>query len=95
MNQLLKTRFAPQFHIDGVALIRSPFSTGARGENHDVDLLVGANADEGRWFLEGIAVGKGNLNEVLGSHFPPSTGAGGRREARRQGRPGARGRGGV
>ncbi len=68
--KLLKLPFGPHFVLDGYALAKSPFDTYRDGEQNDVDLLVGSNADEGRLFLAGRPVTVGNFTRRLGEDFP-------------------------
>lgn len=67
---LIEVPFNPQFNIDGHALTKSPYDAYAAGEENAVDLLVGANKDEGEWFLVGTAVTTGNYKDVLTRTFP-------------------------
>lgn len=68
--ELLEIPFRPQFNIDGFALTKSPYDAYKAGEQHDIDLIVGTNSDEGRYFLAGADVTKENFNEVLTRTFP-------------------------
>jgi para-nitrobenzyl esterase len=70
VEQLLKMRFSPHFNVDGFALRRPPYDTYAAGEQNDVDILVGTNADEGQLFLDKTVVTVANYNEVLARDFP-------------------------
>lgn len=69
-EDLLKVPFHPQFNIDGFALTKSPYDAYAANEQNDVDILVGANADEGQWFLAGTDVTVATFNDVLAQTFP-------------------------
>lgn len=68
---LLKHRFNPQFNIDGHVIPASPHDAYAAGRQNDVDLLIGANATEGTFFLAPASVTVGNFDAVLGRTFPP------------------------
>lgn len=67
---LLKTRFNPQFNIDGHVLPRSPHDAYASGNQNDVDLLLGSNATEGTFFFDPASVTVGNFDAVLGRTYP-------------------------
>lgn len=67
---LLKTRFNPQFNIDGYVLPASPHDAYVAGKQNDVDLLIGTNADEGRFFFDANAVTAKNFDDVLGRTYP-------------------------
>ena len=67
---LLKTRFNPQFNIDGHVLPRSPHDAYASGKQNHVDLLVGSNASEGTFFFDPASVTVGNFDSVLGRTYP-------------------------
>lgn len=69
-EDLLKVPFYPQFNIDGFALAKSPYDAYAANENNDVDILVGANADEGQWFLAETDVTVATFSDVLAQTFP-------------------------
>ena len=70
VDALLKVPFHPQFNIDGHALTHSPHDAYAANKQNKVDLLVGANADEGQWFLTDTEVTVENFNDVLTRTFP-------------------------
>jgi para-nitrobenzyl esterase len=70
VQSLLKQRFNPQFNIDGYVLPASPHDAYVAGTQNDVDLLVGANASEGTFFLDPASVTVDNFDAVLGNHFP-------------------------
>jgi para-nitrobenzyl esterase len=67
---LLKTRFHPQFNIDGHVLPASPHDAYVTGKHNDVDLLVGTNADEGRFFFDTASVTAQNFDAVLERTYP-------------------------
>ena len=67
---LLKTRFHPQFNIDGYAIPASPHDAYAAGKQNKVDILIGSNASEGTFFLDPASVNVGNFDAVLGRDFP-------------------------
>ena len=67
---LLKYRFNPQFNIDGYVLPVSPHDAYAEGKQNNVDLLVGANASEGTFFLDAASVTVDNFDAVLGRTYP-------------------------
>lgn len=69
-ENLLEIPFHPQFNIDGLALTKSPYDAYAANEHNDVDILVGANADEGQWFLAETDVTVTTFNDVLTRTFP-------------------------
>ncbi|MEQ1930681.1 MAG: carboxylesterase family protein, partial [Parvularculaceae bacterium] len=70
VETLVTIAFHPQFNIDGHALTRSPYDAYAAKAQNNVDLLVGANADEGQWFLQNAEVTVENFYEVLTRTFP-------------------------
>ncbi|OGS58124.1 MAG: hypothetical protein A3J40_08995 [Erythrobacter sp. RIFCSPHIGHO2_12_FULL_63_10] len=67
---MLKYRFNPQFNIDGYVLPVSPHDAYAEGKQNNVDLLVGANASEGTFFLDAASVTVDNFDAVLGRTYP-------------------------
>lgn len=67
---LLKTRFHPQFNIDGHVIPLSPHDAYATGKYNDVDLLIGTNADEGRYFFDSASVTTQNFDAVLERTYP-------------------------
>jgi para-nitrobenzyl esterase len=67
---LLKTRFNPQFNIDGHVIPASPHDAYATGKQNDVDLLIGTNADEGRFFFDARSVTAENFDATLGRTYP-------------------------
>jgi len=69
-SQIAEVGFNPQFIIDGYALTKAPHDAYVSGAVNDVDLIVGANADEGQWFLGDTEVTPGNAKEVLTRTFP-------------------------
>ncbi len=68
--ELLKIPFGPHFVIDGHALAKSPFDAYRAGEQNDVDLLVGCNADEGQLFFAKRPVTLANFKQRLAEDFP-------------------------
>lgn len=69
-EKLLEISFRPQFIIDGHALTKAPYDAYASGDTNSVDLLVGANQNEGAWFLTGTDVTAANAKDVLTRTFP-------------------------
>lgn len=69
-DALVGVPFGPQFNIDNLALTKSPYDAYATGDVNDVDLLLGANKDEGEWFLAGTEVTVENFKNVLARTFP-------------------------
>lgn len=69
-EKLIELGYSPQFNIDGKALTKAPNDAYAAKAQNDVDLLVGANKDEGEWFLTGTDVTVKNYKEVLARTFP-------------------------
>ncbi len=70
VESLLKTRFHPQFNIDGHVLPKSPHDAYVSGTHNEVDLLIGTNADEGRYFFNTATVTTQNFGAVLGRTYP-------------------------
>lgn len=69
--ELLRVPFHPHLIIDGVALKGPPYDVYANGAENDVDLLVGYNAAEGRFFLDGKSITVDNYIQTLSEDFPP------------------------
>jgi para-nitrobenzyl esterase len=70
-EQLLKIPFGqPRLVIDGYVLRKAPFDAYRDGEQSDVELLIGNNADEGALFLGSRSVTTGNLATILKEDFP-------------------------
>lgn len=67
---LLKTRFIPHAVIDGYLLTESPYETYRAGRQNPVDLLIGSNAEEGRYFLPQQSITADNLHALLSEDFP-------------------------
>jgi para-nitrobenzyl esterase len=67
-EKILKTPFDAHFIIDGYVLTRSPFNAYEDGDENDVDLLLGTNADEGQIFFH-KRVTVNNFDSVLASDF--------------------------
>jgi len=68
--ELLNKRFDAHFVVDGQVLKESPFDAYRAHEQNDVDVLVGANAEEGQLFLQKRTVTVANLAKVLAEDFP-------------------------
>jgi len=69
-DALLRARFVPHFVVDGHDLPESPFAAYSANRNHALDLLVGFNADDGAWALDGRNVTAASLSTVLSKDFP-------------------------
>ncbi len=68
---VIKTRFIPHAVIDGYVLPQAPFDAYREGRQNDVDILIGFNAREGRYFLpDDRKITAGNLKQELGKDFP-------------------------
>lgn len=67
---LVETPFHPQFVIDGRLLPLAPHDAYASGRRNAVDLLVGSNAKEGAYFVQGTKIDAANLHETLERGFP-------------------------
>lgn len=70
VGELLKHRFHPQFIVDGHVVPRSPHDAYAADKFNDVDLLLGANAQEATFFFDADAVTTTNFDSVLGRTYP-------------------------
>ena len=68
--ELFRLPFNAHFVIDGFVLKKPPFDVYRDGEQNDVDLLVGSNADEGQLFLAGKSVTVDNFSQILSADFP-------------------------
>lgn len=69
-SAIVAQHFNPQPNVDGYVLRETPYAALAGGRANDVDLLVGANAEEGLYFLSGRDVNAANLRSVLSEDFP-------------------------
>jgi para-nitrobenzyl esterase len=69
--ELLKVPFHPHLIIDGVALKGPPYDVYADGAENQVDVLVGYNAAEGQFFLDGKSITIDNYTQMLSEDFPP------------------------
>ena len=70
VTTLLKAKFNPQFNIGHHAIPLSPHDAYATGKHNDVDLLIGTNADEGRYFFDSASVTTQNFDAVLERTYP-------------------------
>lgn len=70
VEALLKTRFEPQFNIDGYAIPMAPHDAYEAGKQNDVDLLIGSNAAEGSFFFDPKTVTVANFHSVLARTYP-------------------------
>ena len=68
-EDVLSTSFNTRMILDGHALVKSPYAAYRDGEQNDVDVLVGTNADEGQLFLIDQTVNQDNFNAFLAEHF--------------------------
>jgi para-nitrobenzyl esterase len=68
-TEVLKTPFDAHFVVDGRVLKQSPFDAYRKGEQNDVDVLLGSNSDEGQLFLQKKSVTVGNFKETLAGDF--------------------------
>lgn len=70
-SELIETRFVPHAVIDGYVLPQTPYDAYREGRQNDVDILIGFNAREGRYFLpDDREITAGNLKQELGKDFP-------------------------
>lgn len=69
-DTLVEIPFHTQFVIDGRILSASPHDVYKARTHNAVDVLVGSNADEGRYFLGVEAITPSNLRTVLARQFP-------------------------
>ena len=70
VEQLLKTRFNPQFNIDGHVIPLSPRDAYARHKINRVDLLLGSNASEATSFFDAAQITRSNFAAVLEKTYP-------------------------
>jgi para-nitrobenzyl esterase len=68
-SEILKIAFGPHLVVDGYALKEAPFDAYRAGRQNPVDLLLGANAYEGAYFLKGRKISAANLKDELSSDF--------------------------
>ena len=59
------------FILDGYVLPREPYDVFSEGRQHDVPLLLGSNADEGRMFLDGLTIRAASFTMDLQRQFGP------------------------
>jgi len=68
---VLKTHFFPHAVIDGNVLPLAPYDAYRQGRQNDVDILVGFNAQEGRYFVpDDRKITTTNLRQELSRDFP-------------------------
>ena len=67
--ELMKTSFDAHLIIDGHALTQSPYDAYRKGQQNDVALLIGSNADEGNTFIAGRTITVENFTRELGRDF--------------------------
>jgi len=67
---LMKAPFSPGLIIDGYAIRRPPIDVYRSGQQNDVAILVGSNADEGRLFTAGRGITAKNMDHELANDFP-------------------------
>jgi para-nitrobenzyl esterase len=70
VEKMLALPYFPHIVIDGVVLPESPYAAYQSGRNHSVDLLLGYNAEDGAWALNGRTVTADTMNAVLSHDFP-------------------------
>ena len=67
---LMKVPFSTHLIIDGYALPRAPYDVYRKGQQNDVALLVGSNADEGQLMIAGRTITVANYAQELARDFP-------------------------
>lgn len=70
VEALLKVPFRPQFNLDGHTLTMTPRAAYAAGAQHQVDLLLGSNAEEGSYFYGPEKLTRANHRAMLERTFP-------------------------
>lgn len=70
-DELLKVPFDSNPIVDGHVLARPPWEVFAEGQQNDVAVLVGANRDEGEYFLRGRMITAANYRSELQRGLPP------------------------
>ena len=68
--ELMKIPFDAHLIIDGYVLRQPPYAAYQKGEQNDVALLIGSNADEGQSFLVGRTITVQNFTRELKRDFP-------------------------
>ncbi|WP_266183257.1 carboxylesterase/lipase family protein [Dyella humicola] len=68
--ELMKVSFDPHLIIDGYALPKSPYEVYQKGQQNDVSILIGSNADEGQAFIAGRSITRENFRQELDHSFP-------------------------
>jgi para-nitrobenzyl esterase len=69
-TDLMKTQFDARLIIDGFVLTQLPYKAYENGEQNNVALLIGSNADEGQLFLAGRTITHQNFTRELERDFP-------------------------
>lgn len=67
---LMKVKFRPNPIIDGYVLTQSPYDAYLHGQQNDVPILIGSNADEGQLFIADRKVTVANYRHELERDFP-------------------------
>lgn len=67
---LVAVRFRPQFNLDGHVLTATPRAAYAAAAEHQVDLLLGSNAEEGAYFHDPEQLNLANHRAMLARTFP-------------------------
>jgi para-nitrobenzyl esterase len=69
-TELMKTPFDAHLIVDGFALAQPPYDAYRKGQQNDVALLLGSNADEGQTFIADRTITVENFTRELDRDFP-------------------------